>query len=52
MSRKPLVAFILLTVLSLAACQPQNGSGTSDAKSDPTIVPTGGMAGGGGGGGY
>jgi len=52
MSGKPLVTLILLAVLSLAACQPQNGRGTSDAKSDPIIVPTGGMAGGGGGGGY
>jgi len=52
MPEKPLVALFLLSALLLAACQAQNGSGTSDAKSDPTIVPTGGMAGGGGGGGY
>jgi predicted small secreted protein len=50
MSGKPLVALILLAVLSLAACQPQNGAG--DAKSDPDTVRSGGISGGGGGGGY
>ena len=45
MSGKPLVALILLAVLSIAACQAKNGSGTSDAKSDPAGSST--MGGGG-----
>jgi len=51
MPEKPLVALFLLSALLLAACQAQNGSGTSDAKSDTDMIHAG-PAGGGGGGGY